>query len=179
MPKVKNYVRVKNLCVRQNLRVRKKIGKTKAPRKGEKGGGPIHWPRTNRHSTTLLPTKHFEGLGDEVGVVAPEVVEEDRYATRSAEGQIALVVGGTAKLASDMVMVPNLITIFTEEWLIADVAGGRDSEAHLAVDGSPDPHLVEVDRERLLLQVEHLLDEPLHTVLNHINLLIALEFGDD
>ena len=93
--------------------------------------------------------------------------------------QIALVVGGTAKFPSDMVVVPYLVTIVREEWFVADVAGGLDSEAHLGVDVSDESLLVEVDCECLLLQVEHLLEEPLHTVLPHITLVIALEFGDE
>ena len=85
--------------------------------------------------------------------------------------------GGTAKFPSDMVVVPYLVTMVREEWFVADVSGGRDSEAHLSVDVPDESFVVEVDRERLLLQVEHLLEEPLHTVLPHITLVIALEFG--
>ena len=87
--------------------------------------------------------------------------------------------GGTEKFPSDMVVVPYLVTIVREEWFVADLAGGRDSEANLGVDVPDESFVVEVDRERLLLQVEHLLGESLQTVLAHITLVIALEFGDE
>ena len=73
--------------------------------------------------------------------------------------------GRTAKFHSDMVVVPYLVTIVREEWFVTDVAGGRDSEAHLSIDVPDEPLVVEVDRECLLLQVEHLLEVPRDTVL--------------
>ena len=66
-----------------------------------------------------------------------------------------------------------------EEWLLADVAGVRDYEAHRAEDVSDEKRRIEVTRELLLQHFDHLLEEPLHRVVADIALVIALEFGNE
>ena len=63
---MKNYVCVKNLCVRKNLRVRKKkiFGKTYAPRRGGEGV-PILCFRTSRYCSTIGSW----GSGNHSGVI--------------------------------------------------------------------------------------------------------------
>ena len=112
-------------------------------------------------------------------MAASEVLKEDRDSKASTEGKIALAVGGQLKFPGDMVVVPHLVSVVWEEWLMADVAGPRDSEEYLRLDDVDEPLVVELQHEHLMLQLDHLLDEPLLTILRDITLVIALNFWYD
>ena len=113
-----------------------------------------------------------------MGVVAPEVREEQGDFAYAAESEVAPLVRGAPVLPRYMVMVPDLVGVVGVEGLVAHLAVGLvgviEGELVLPLQAL----LILVERHCLLLEVPQLNDKPLHTVLPHRRLVPDVELGE-
>ena len=105
-------------------------------------------------------------------------MEEDRDFAGTTKAEIALPMCGSTKSAGHMVVVSYLVVGGGVDPLLAYVALRISVEDEAIEVRHHQTLFVEVEGHRYLLELEHLVEEPVHAVGAHVELELALELHE-
>ena len=126
----------------------------------------------------LHPFEILQGHCDEVGVVPPEIIEDEGDLAGAAEAEIGPLVPSAPRLPPDMVMIRHHGALVGIEGLVKHVAMGFLEEGVRKPIGQLKALFIVLETDLVRLEAPHLTSQRLDAIVPQPRLLPKVELGE-